>query len=164
MELSSTAEMVLRNLRKITRSIDIHSNRLKQSHGMTGPQVYIMQEIAKSGSIQIGSLAQKVSLSHATVTGILNRLEKQALIARARDHHDKRRILVSLTGKGEEILRNSPPLLQEQFLSAFEKLAEWEQLQILSSLQRVANLMDAEKLEAAPLLESGSIIPTDPAG
>jgi hypothetical protein len=51
----------------------------------------------------------------------------------------------------------SPPLLQEHFTAAFRQLADWEQTQILSSLQRIVSLMEAGDVEAGPILTTGPI-------
>jgi hypothetical protein len=48
-------------------------------------------------------------------------------------------------------------LLQDRFASRFEELEDWEQSQLLASLQRIAAMMDAGELDAAPVLSSGSV-------
>lgn len=148
---------VLRNLRKITRAIDLHSKRLSQLSGVTGPQAILLAELNKSGPIPVSTLAKRVSLSHATVTDILNRLSKREMVERHRDDQDKRRILISLTDTGKQVLQNSPALLQERFVSEFSQLADWEQSLILSTLQRISEILDAESIDAAPMLAVGSL-------
>jgi hypothetical protein len=58
-----------------------------------------------------------------------------------------------LTEAGSEVLLATPPLLHEKFIERFEALEDWEKTQILSALQRVATMMDAETIDAAPLLD-----------
>ena len=105
----------------------------------------------------MGELARRVSLSRATLTDILNRLEKRGLIARQRSRTDKRRVLVKCTDKATQLLETSPPLLQERFAARFGALQDWEQTLLLSSLQRIAAMMDAADLDAAPMLASGPV-------
>ena len=88
---------VLVALRRIMRAIDLHSHQLIQKHGLSGPQLVILQELSNLGEVPIGTLAVAVSLSQATVTGIMDRLEQRGLVARRRDEEDKRRVLVSVT-------------------------------------------------------------------
>ena len=102
-------------------------------------------------------LARSVSLSHATVTDILNRLEKRGFISRTRSHEDRRRILVAPTEHAAMLVAKSPPLLQEQFLEQLANLQPWELTQILSVLQRIALMMDAKQVEASPMLATGSV-------
>jgi hypothetical protein len=69
-------------------------------------------------------------------------------------------VLVELTPKGFALLEESPPLLQERFIQRFSCLEEWEQTQLLASLQRIASMMDAEDIDASPVLSSGSMVAT----
>ena len=48
--------------------------------------------------------------------------------------------------------RRTPPPIQESFLTQFDKLKDWEQSTILSSLQRLVQMIDAKDIEAAPVL------------
>ena len=149
-------EQVIVALRRLIRAVDLHSRNLAASHGLTGPQALLLKAL-QGGKLPAGELAARVSLSQGTVTDILNRLEKRGLIVRVRDTVDRRRVLVELTAGGLAILEESPPLLQERFIQRFMNLQEWEQTQLLSSLQRVAAMMDAEDIDAAPVLSSGSV-------
>jgi DNA-binding transcriptional MocR family regulator len=101
--------------------------------------------------------AQGYPLSQATVTSILNRLEKKGYVERERSTVDKRKVHVHLTERGFEILRDAPIPLQEQFARGFNDLQEWEQTMIISSLQRVAYMMDAEHIDASPVLDVGAL-------
>lgn len=140
-------------LRKVIRAIDLHSKHLSKTSGLTSPQLLIMLEIDKSSGINSSQVAKKVNLSAATVTNILDRLENKSLIARVRDTQDKRRVALYLTEDGKAILLNAPQALQEHFIENFANLAPWEQSQLLSSMERISQMMDADEIDAAPLLE-----------
>jgi DNA-binding MarR family transcriptional regulator len=147
-------EEVLVTLRQIIRAIDLHSKRLERESGLTGPQLLVMQEIGKAGEITAGVIAREVSLSQATVTSIIDRLERKACLKRERSADDRRKVMVSLTPEGAALLDKAPTLMQESFINAFNSLEDWEQALILSSLQRVAGMMNATDLDAAPLLDT----------
>lgn len=149
-------DQVIVALRRVIRAVDLHSRTLVESHGLTGPQALILKAL-QNGSLPAGELATQVSLSQGTVTDILNRLEKRGLISRSRDTEDRRRVLVEATDTALTLLEQSPPLLQESFAERFGNLHDWEQTQLLASLQRIAAMMDAEDIDAAPVLSSGSV-------
>ena len=128
-------------LRQIIRCTDLHSKKLVKKYGLTGPQLILLQVIANEGEIVLGNLAKKVSLSQATVTNIVERLEQRGILMRRKTDNDKRRVLVSATEKAHEILRQKPSLLDNTFIGKFEKLDEWEQNMLLAMLQRIANMM-----------------------
>lgn len=148
---------VLIALRRIIRATDLHSRHLSKTMGLTAPQLLILQMIRKAGTTASSAIAREVSLSQATVTSILDRLESRKLIQRERDEQDKRRINISLTVKGRELIKESPAPLQEQFSERFRKLPDWERNLILSALQRVAEMMGAQNIDASPVLDIGAI-------
>ena len=152
------SEAILVALRRVIRAVDTHSRKLSQSHGLTGPQALALKSVREAGVLSAGELAKILSLSQATVTDIVKRLETRGLLQRHRDDIDKRRVLISATEAGIEVQSISPPLLQETFVERFRQLKEWEQHQLLASMQRIAELMDAESLDAAPLLTSEATI------
>jgi DNA-binding MarR family transcriptional regulator len=148
---------VLISLRRIMQAIDMHSKSLNKKYGITGPQLVILQELSEHEDISVGELAKIVSLGQATVTGVLNRLEKRGFIIRKRSEEDKRRVYIRATEACKKLLDEAPTPLQETFLSQFEKLQNWEQHLILSSLQRMVVLMDAKSIDAAPILATGPV-------
>ena len=148
---------MLVSLRKITQAISLHSRDLNRRYGLTGPQLVILNEISNHESLSVTQLARLISLSQATVTDILNRLNKKGLIERTRSDTDRRRVMIKLTPKCREILSQAPPALQETFVDRYTTLSEWEQLMILSSLKRVVDLMSAAKIDAAPFLATDAL-------
>ncbi|MEH6633798.1 MAG: hypothetical protein V7776_23655, partial [Halopseudomonas aestusnigri] len=83
------------------------------------------------------------------------RLEKRDLSYRERSKEDKRKVHAYLTDQAIEILKEAPIPLQEHFTRQFGDLQEWEQTMIISSLQRVAQMMDAQHIDASPVLDIG---------
>ena len=150
-------EQVLMSLRRVIRATDMHSTHLAKISGLTAPQILLLQAIRKLEGATVGQLAREVSLSQATVCSILDRLERKGYLERERSKVDKRKVHVQLTDSGIEILRDAPLPLQEHFSSQFNDLQEWEQSMIIASLQRVACMMDAEDIDASPVLDVGAL-------
>lgn len=150
-------EDVLIAIRKIIRATDIHSRQLTKTVGLTAPQLLVLQAIDDLGAVAISRLSSEVSLSQATVTTILDRLERRGYVARQRSDQDKRVVHALLTEAGQQVVASAPTPLQEAFSVRFEQLKDWEQSQILTALQRVAAMMDADELDASPFLELGDL-------
>jgi len=159
MGYSEKVERVLITLRQIIRGLDSHSRQITQNHGLTVPQIILMREMDHRPGISVGDLAREVSLSQATVTSIIDRLEHRELVTRTRGEKDKRTVHVELTEKGRSVLSSAPPLLHERFVSSFESLKEWEQSQVLSALERIADMMGVEPVVAYPVLTIGPLVP-----
>lgn len=154
---SPFSDQVLVALRKIIRATDLHSRKLLRQFGLTGPQLVSLREIAARGELSGSSLAKAISVSLPTATGIVARLESRGLVLRRRSSSDRRQMLVSITEAGKHVLETAPPPLQETFTDQLEALPDWEQTQILSVLQRVVAMMEAEELDASPILTTGVI-------
>ncbi|KZY37675.1 MULTISPECIES: MarR family winged helix-turn-helix transcriptional regulator [unclassified Oleiphilus] len=157
-------EEVLVSLRRVIRATDLHSKHLAKTTGLTAPQILLLQTIRNKGEVSIGELAHDMSLSQATVTTILDRLEKREFVYRERSKEDKRKVHAYLTDAGLEVLKDAPTPLQDQFAKQFNDLQEWEQTMIISSLQRVAQMMDAQHIDASPVLDVGVLDRQDMAG
>ena len=143
---------VLIALRRIIRATDIQSKRVVKQCGLTIPQVMVLRAIESLGDVTVKKLSDTVSLSQATVTTILNRLEDRQLLSRIRSTSDKRIVNAQLTAQGRAILAGVPPLLHDRFIQRFESLSDQRQMQIVSSLEELAEMMDAHSIDAAPLL------------
>ena len=150
-------EELLVTLRQVIRAIDLYSKKLSKETGLTSPQLLVLQVVAKHDDAMVKEVAESIHLSSATITSILDRLEKRSLVTRIRSKTDKRKVGISLTEQGREIIKDSPTPLQEHFITRFEAMKEWEQSQMLATMQRIVSMMDAEELDASPVLEVGQL-------
>ncbi|KGY09872.1 MarR family winged helix-turn-helix transcriptional regulator [Vibrio sinaloensis] len=150
-------EEVLVSIRQIIRAIDSHSKKLNKESGLTTSQLIIMRAISELGQVTISELSASTNMSQATASTILDRLEKHMLIERVRNACDKRKVHAYLTEQGNRLLIQTPTPLQQSFIDKFQQLEEWEQSLILSSLQRLSSMMNAEEIQVAPVLEIGNI-------
>ncbi len=151
----NSIEEVLVALRRVIRATDLHSKHLAKTTGLTAPQILLLQTIRDKGEVTIGEIASEMSLSQATVTTIIDRLEKRQLVFRERSKEDKRKVHAYLTDEAYNTLKEAPIPLQDHFARQFGDLQEWEQTMIISSLQRVAQMMDAQHIDASPVLDVG---------
>lgn len=148
---------ILIALRQITRAIDLYSKKLQKQTGLTTSGLLVMDAIKRLDSPTPSSVAKEIVLSQATVTNIVDRLQKNGMLRREKTGTDKRTVNLALTDEGLEKLDTSPELLQTEFLREFRKLASWEQQMLVASLTRLASMMNAEGLDAAPILTLGEL-------
>ena len=151
-------EELLVALRQVIRAIDIRSKELSRDVGLTGPQLIVLQQVGKNPGVMVKEIARSITLSPATVTSILDRMESRGHVNRVRSTQDKRKVGVFLTDVGQSLLDKAPLPLQEHFLNRFNAIEEWEQSQMVATMQRIATMMDAQKIDAAPVLEVGSLV------
>jgi DNA-binding MarR family transcriptional regulator len=148
---------VLIALRQIIHATDLHSKRVSRESGLTIPQIVVLKSVRDLGEVTTSAISRQVSLSQATVTLILDRLEERGLVERYRSTRDRRIVHSRLTRPGRSALRKAPGLLHERFRKKFSELSDRRQKDIVTALQKVAEMMGASDLDAAPLLEVGSL-------
>lgn len=155
--MSARSEEALIALRQIQRRTEQASKKLAAQVGLTPSQLLVMQILAERGEISAGEISNLTQLKHATITSLVDKLVARGLMARRRCEQDRRRVWLTLLPEGHASMTTAPDLLQETFQSRFETLPDWHQSMLVSSLERIAALLDAEDLEAAPILDVGAL-------
>jgi DNA-binding MarR family transcriptional regulator len=148
---------VLSALRRLIRATDLDSKQLARQTNLSTSQLLVLELLAEGPPQTVGGIGERVGLAQATATSLIDRLEERGLVARQRSDTDRRQVHVILTDAGRTLQDQAPTALQTRFLDNFSRLRDWEKLAILSSLQRIADLMEAEHLDASPVLDVGTI-------
>jgi len=149
--------LVLQSLRQIIRYIDVHSRELDSDYHITGPQLLCLRIVQSSGSSTATQIAQEAYLSNSTVVGILDRLDKGGYILRERDIQDRRKWNVILSDKANSLLEIVPTSPHDGLLRALKSLPENELNAIAKSISKIVELLGAESVDAAPILETVAI-------
>lgn len=114
--------------------------------GSTLPQRIVMGQLARHGGMSVKELSQKVGLSHSTVSGIVDRLERKGLATRIQDPRDRRITKVTITDSAKNHLEN---ILSRRMFSgivdAFTRATAGEQMKILEGLGALRALLDKEE-------------------
>ena len=154
---SEIANATLKALRRVLRATDGGTRRLAAATGLTPSQLLVLREIDTGEAVTPGLIARRLQFSHATITAIGDRLVALDLASRSRSDQDKRRVLLEATAKGRRCLAEAPDMLQEIFADRFAALPAWEQAMLLAGTERLADLLGAGDMDAAPLLDAGAI-------
>ena len=100
MDAAARQELALM-LRRLTVEIDAVGQRFAEMHGLNRTDVRALVAImdaARSGRpMTAGALGAAVELSSASVTALVDRLERVGHVERVRDEEDRRRVVLSLT-------------------------------------------------------------------
>ncbi len=145
-----TEERALRSIRKIIRAVDIRSRRLTSTHGVTGPQLACLQLLLEKGPLTATQLGHELELSTSNLVGILDRLESKTFVRRKRDTTDRRRVLVSITGEGQEFTNTIASTYRDPFVKSFLRLDKGEQEAVVAALEKVALLLTEETRNTKP--------------
>jgi len=144
-------------LRRILRATELYARDLAQAVGLTPAQLRVLQIVDQKTSATPKALANQMGVSQATVTALVDKLVKRGMVERVPSKLDRRQVNVVVTPLGHSTDEDAPDALQQRYVYAFVKLADWEQAQLVSSLERVADMLDAKSIDASPVLTTGDI-------
>jgi len=152
---------ILRALRRITRSVALHSRQLAACSNITAPQLVCLGAVIDHGPLTATAISREIHVSASTVVGILDRLEDKGLVRRERGREDRRIVFVSATDAGRKLAADTPSPLQKKLSEAFKALPELEQATITMSLERIVDLMESDGVvpaeapgeQASPILD-----------
>lgn len=128
--------------------------------GLTGPQLTVLKLLETFQDLSLSSLSERIRAQNSTVTGIIDRMEREGLVGRERSKSDRRVVYIKLTDKGAKLAREIRVEPLEIFRSALTSLTHSDLrdlLRILMKLQkRVLARVEtqAESMTARPNEES----------
>ncbi len=149
---SSDTGETLRAVRRIARALALSSRDLARRHDLTPTQLLCLRLLKDHEAPTAGTIAGALSLSPQTVTGLIDRLETRGLVQRLRSPNDRRQVLVSLSEQGTAVIKAAGPLLQDRFVTRFDALPAARRRSLRSALETIVSLLEADTLDAAPVL------------
>ncbi|MBL3569196.1 MarR family transcriptional regulator [Rhodovulum sp. BSW8] len=156
------SELSLIALRRILRATELYGRELARAAGLTAVQIRVLQIVAETGQSTPKTIATRMGVSQATMTTLIDRLVAKGLVDRRRSEADRRQMNIAITPEGRAAIDRAPDPLHDRYVTAFEKLPDYEQAMLVAALERVAALLDAGHLDAAPVLDLGDIRKTLP--
>ncbi len=130
----------LRAVRQMLRrdtDMDIAQTRL------TGPQISVLRILVASDGLSLKALSQRVRLAHSTVSGIVDRLEREGLVQRVLDDHDRRLSRIRVSERVKGYWEKSPALHRpETLVRALSSVDSEERTRILGSVARLRQLLE----------------------
>jgi len=98
----------LRLLWRVNHAMERASSHMHATLGITAPQRMVIRFIGRTPGISSGELADMLHVDPGTLSSALRVLEREKLIARRVDVHDRRRVRVFLTARGRQLDSDTP--------------------------------------------------------
>ncbi|CAB1367993.1 Transcriptional regulator, MarR family [Denitratisoma oestradiolicum] len=95
---------VLRKFRMIFGSVRQHFREVEQSCGVSGSQLWILQEVASMPGLGVSELAARLAIHQSTCSQLVEKLVARGLLLKRRSAQDQRRVDLSLSAEAEGIL------------------------------------------------------------
>lgn len=125
---------VLKKFRIIFGSVRQHFREIEQTCGVTGSQLWILQEVAQNPDIGVSILAERLSIHQSTCSQLVEKLVSRGLINKERSKEDQRRVGLCLTAEAAKILKNAPGPAEGILPEALQALPESALLALDKSL------------------------------
>lgn len=110
--------------------------------GLTIPQLTVLRILAKHKKLKVTDVSDLMNLTKGTVSGIIDRLEKQNLVVRTRSSEDRRVVYIELSEKGSNITESMRGTINEYFNTLFSKCSEEEISTIIEGLEILKSVVD----------------------
>ena len=107
--------------------------------GLTGPQLTVIKLLESFQDLSLSSLSERIRAQNSTVTGIIDRMEREGLVRRERSTTDRRVVHIRLSDKGQKLARQIQVEPMEIFRDALGSLTQADLrdlLRIMNKLQR----------------------------
>ncbi len=137
-------EALLRNVSVIIRK---RGREILSNFGITPPQLNALVILIEQGEITMGELCEKMYLACSTATDLIDRMERNGLIARERDQNDRRVIRLKVLEPGRQVI-DAVMIARKRYLGGIlQQVPESERDSLIRYLGDLYTLMQRAEVE-----------------
>jgi DNA-binding MarR family transcriptional regulator len=117
--------------RRITKSLAL-------AHGLTGPQLVVLKMLEPVGKLSLSALSGRIRAKNSTVTGIIDRMERDGLVVRRRSDEDRRVVHIELTARGRRLAEETDVEPMQMFRDVLAELGPRDSADLRRILMKLA--------------------------
>jgi DNA-binding MarR family transcriptional regulator len=154
-------------LRRVVRGLRVAARQIEGTARVSAAQLFVLQQLAEIPTMSLQEIADRTMTDRTSVAHLLDRLEAEGYIARARAQFDRRRYEIVMTSKGKALLARAPLSPTGRILAAMERLSASELDALTLGLHR---LVEELGLDVGPAhlffadTPEGTRVPSGPIG
>jgi len=156
----ASVTQILDALRRMTRHLRVADRQAERRLGISGAQLFTLQQLARSPAQSINDLADLTHTHQSSVSVVVRRLVDHGLVTRRQGADDARRVELRISGAGQTLLRRSPVTPQARLIAALERMPSAARTKLSELLDHVVNEMGAAAEPAAMFFEETPAPPT----
>ncbi len=118
------------------------TKEVARARNLTGPQLTVVKMLQHLGDLSLSELSERIRAGNSTVSGIIDRMEREELVRRVRSKEDRRVVHIKLTEKGRSLAASVPIAPMEIFQAAIASLEAEEMATVLRILLKLAGRID----------------------
>jgi DNA-binding MarR family transcriptional regulator len=146
--LPDEAGTIVNGLRRVVRAIELYSQEVYKTYGVTGPQLWAVKTLHRDGPLSAGELARALAVQPSTLSILTARLEQRGLVRRVRARRDRRFVELALTPAGVKVAAAAPEPAQGRLLHGLRTLPRAQLRMISRSVTLLVEMMEATDVEA----------------
>lgn len=128
---------VLKQFRLIYGSVKQHFREVEQTCGVSGSQLWLLHEIARTPGVGVSELAGRLSIHQSTCSQLVDKLETRGLVIKRRKPEDQRRVGLQLSDSAMDVLQAAPGPAEGILPEALQGLSADELQQLHAGLANV---------------------------
>lgn len=128
---------VLQRFRVLIRTAQRHSQWIERQSGVTGAQLWALQELSEAPGLRVGELANRMALHQSTASNMIDRLETGGSIRKERTSADQRVVRLYLTEAGAALLARAPSPARGVLPEALRLLEQDDLAKLQTELDRL---------------------------
>ncbi len=123
---------------KISRELKVHMDT-KLAPSITEGQFTVLEYLLEHGEVKPSDLIQFLSTTPAAITTLIDRMEKNNLIHRERDLHDRRIVWIRVTPQGQAEGKRGQEIRNELIEGYLNQISSHNQKLLVYLLTKIAN-------------------------
>lgn len=122
---------------KLYELLRAQQNRAMYTMNLTGPQFSVLEILYKENNLPLKRISEKLSVSGANITCVIDNLEKDGLVKRVPSKQDRRIIFAEITPKGRQKFEKVLPIHQNNVEKIVDLLDEEEKIYLERLLDKL---------------------------
>jgi len=145
--------LAVNSLRRITQAIRLSSSAAHDALGVTGAQLFVLQQLAERPGASLREVAERTLTDQSSVSVVVSRLVAAGLVVRRTSPDDARRTELTLSDRGRALLRRAPEVAQTRLVASLRGVP-LAQLRVTARvLERAAHALSPARAPAPMFFE-----------
>ena len=136
---------IIRSIKSVKESLKQNFEKRFKDLNLTAPQGMLIGILMHNGQMKISDLSEKMALSNSTVSGIIDRLEKNKYVERKRSEEDRRVVMVDVTEEFRKEAKGRFKVVEDSLSSVLKLATPEETEKVLIGLDILAKLLNRVK-------------------
>jgi DNA-binding MarR family transcriptional regulator len=152
---AANTRAIVAGLRRVVRALEVYSQEVRQSFGLTGPQLWALKTLEQRGPLTTGELAGELLVHQSSASLLVDRLERRGLVRRRRVASDRRFVRIELSERGLALSKSAPQPAQGRLLHGLAGMTPSRVRAIRRAVEDLVAAMEVESIDARFFFEEG---------